>query len=52
MRSGLFITFEGPDGAGKTTQIHRLTDYLASKGMDPILTREPEGTHIGGQIIR
>ena len=32
MRSGLFITFEGPDGAGKTTQIHRLTDYLASKG--------------------
>ncbi|NLT47278.1 MAG: dTMP kinase [Clostridiales bacterium] len=50
MRTGLFITFEGPDGAGKTTQINRLTDYLASMGMDTVLTREPGGTQIGEKI--
>lgn len=50
MRPGLFITFEGPDGAGKTTQINRLTDYLVSMGMDTVLTREPGGTRIGEKI--
>ncbi len=50
MTSGLFITFEGPDGSGKTTQIHRLSDYLTEQGMDPVLTREPGGTHIGEKI--
>ena len=50
MRPGLFITFEGPDGAGKTTQISRLTDYLVSMGMDTVLTREPGGTRIGEKI--
>jgi dTMP kinase len=50
MRRGIFITFEGPDGAGKTTQIHRLRDYLTSKGTDLVLTREPGGTRIGEKI--
>ncbi len=50
MSSGLFITFEGPDGAGKSTQIGRLTDYLVSMGMDTVLTREPGGTEIGEKI--
>ncbi|MGI6733690.1 MAG: dTMP kinase [Anaerovoracaceae bacterium] len=50
MKPGLFITFEGPDGSGKTTQIHMLADFLASKGMDPVLTREPGGTKIGEMI--
>lgn len=50
MRRGIFITFEGPDGAGKTTQIHRLRDYLISKGTDLVLTREPGGTRIGEKI--
>lgn len=50
MKPGLFITFEGPDGSGKTTQIHRLADFLASKGMEPVLTREPGGTQIGEMI--
>lgn len=50
MKQGLFITFEGPDGAGKTTQIHRLADFLRSKGMDIVLTREPGGTIIGEKI--
>ncbi len=50
MRPGLFITFEGPDGAGKTTQINKLTDYLTSMGMDAVLTREPGGTRLGEKI--
>lgn len=50
MNQGLFITFEGPDGAGKTTQINRLKEFLLSKGEDIILTREPGGTAIGEKI--
>lgn len=50
MNRGLFITFEGPDGSGKTTQINRLKDYLITQGMDIIMTREPGGTRIGEKI--
>lgn len=47
---GLFITFEGPDGSGKTTQINMLKDYLENKGFEVILTREPGGTELGEEI--
>jgi dTMP kinase len=48
--AGLFITVEGSDGAGKTTQIEKLKDYLSSKGYDIILCREPGGTAISESI--
>ncbi|MBN1383250.1 MAG: dTMP kinase, partial [Elusimicrobia bacterium] len=41
MKKGLFITFEGLDGSGKTTQIKLLSSYLKSKGFDVVLTIEP-----------
>lgn len=47
---GLFISMEGPDGAGKTTQIEMLQDYLADKGYEIIITREPGGTVISEAI--
>ncbi len=47
---GLFITFEGPDGAGKTTQLKRLADHLSKLGHDVVTTREPGGTPISDQI--
>lgn len=50
MERGLFITFEGPDGSGKTTQIERLKTFIIKKGYDAILTREPGGTKIGEKI--
>jgi len=46
----MFITFEGPDGSGKTTQIQALFDYLIASGYDVLMTREPGGTEIGDQI--
>jgi dTMP kinase len=45
-----FITLEGGEGAGKTTQIVHLAGYLAERGVKAILTREPGGTAIGKQI--
>lgn len=50
MKKGYFITFEGGDGAGKSTQISKLKEYLQSKGFDVIITREPGGTDIGEKI--
>ncbi len=46
----MFITFEGPDGSGKTTQIKAISAYLQQRGHDVLLTREPGGTAIGDQI--
>ena len=47
---GLFITFEGVEGAGKTTQIELLKKRLENAGIDFIYTREPGGTAIGEKI--
>jgi len=46
----VFITFEGPDGSGKTTQMAELVQFLTSQGFDVFSTREPGGTSIGNQI--
>lgn len=50
MGRGLFVTFEGPEGGGKTTQIHRLVDSLRSAGLVVLPLREPGGTTIGEKI--
>jgi len=46
----MFITLEGPDGSGKTTQAHLLAGWLREQGYEVILTREPGGTDIGDRI--
>lgn len=51
MRQGLFITFEGGEGAGKTTLINQIADTLANDGFQIIKTREPGGTE-GAEKIR
>ncbi len=48
--SGLFITLEGTDGAGKSTQLSLLNNYLKEKGFNVLLVREPGGTNIGEKI--
>ena len=50
MNRGFFITFEGGDGSGKSTQISILKESLIKKGYDVILTREPGGTDISEKI--
>lgn len=46
----MFITFEGPEGSGKTSQIAPLADFLREKGYSVVTTREPGGTKIGDQV--
>ncbi len=48
--TGFFITLEGPEGAGKTTQANHLIHYLQEKGFSVLLTREPGGTAISDKI--
>jgi dTMP kinase len=49
-KKGMLITFEGPDGSGKTTQIELLKKYLNEKGYEVVMTREPGGTAISEKI--
>ena len=48
--SGLLITFEGPEGSGKTTLVNAIAEFLSAKGEDPMILREPGGTEIGERI--
>ena len=46
----MFVTFEGLDGSGKTTQVELLRSYLEGEGRDVVATREPGGTELGERI--
>lgn len=50
MKPGLFVAFEGPEGAGKTTQVMQLVAWLAARGNRVLRTREPGATGIGTAI--
>lgn len=50
MKSNLFITFEGPEGAGKTTILTRITERLRENNIDVLATREPGGIEIAEKI--
>ena len=50
MQKGLFITFEGADGCGKSTQMKLLKEYLQNKGYEIVETREPGGKGLGERI--
>ncbi len=48
--AGLLITFEGPEGSGKSTLIRNLDDRLRATGIEPVIVREPGGSEIGERI--
>ena len=48
--AGLFVTFEGGEGSGKSTQVARLAARLRARGLDPLVTREPGGTTLAEGI--
>ena len=50
--TGIFIALEGPEGAGKSTQVALLADWLQDRGLDPLVTREPGGTPVAEQVRR
>ncbi len=50
MKQGKFITIDGVEGAGKSTQIKFICEYLKTKGIQVVLTREPGGTEVGEKI--
>lgn len=50
MEKGLFISIEGPDGSGKSTQIRRINSFFEERGYTAVNTREPGGTAIGEKI--
>lgn len=49
-RTGLFVAFEGGDGAGKSTQVRLLADALRRSGLDVLETRQPGGTELGSRL--
>lgn len=50
--TGVFISFEGVDGVGKTTQVNRLREHLNAAGHEVVVTREPGGTQLGVSLRR
>ena len=50
-RTGIFVTLEGGEGSGKTTQGRRIVEYLESRGHEVLQTREPGGT-VAGELVR
>ena len=50
IENGLFVTFEGPEGSGKTTQINMLAERLTEQEYEVMVTREPGGTILGEKI--
>ena len=52
MAAGIFITLEGVEGSGKTTHCRRLGQWLGARGLEVVLTSEPDGTPLGSAIRR
>jgi dTMP kinase len=49
-RRGIFVSFEGIEGSGKSVQLERLAGWLRARGEDPVVTREPGGTPLGRRL--